>query len=225
MKFANPCKQGGQNLRFVALCAAAAVFVPAYAKDPTFEQAFNTRTEPGATHFKAAYISHGTGHQVEVWRDGERRIKRRTDDAAETYALRKPGGPDFHLSVLDLKRKLRTDIDRDNLYRIGNFTDWFDLGHGLRHPVGKYRLVAESAPVGSEKPVKPCKWYVLTQSGHVTHLCWSAKSRLPMLIQAQDGRTVWRVTKVEHQPIAATVFQIRDDGFIRTDANQDIERD
>jgi hypothetical protein len=225
MKFANPCKQGGQNLRFAVLCAAAAVFLPAQAKDLTFEQAFNTKGEPGAAHFEATYVARGADHQVQVWRDGERRIRRRTDDAAETYALRKPGGPDFHLSVLDLKKKLRTDIDRDNLYRIGNFTDWFDLGHGLRHPVGEYRLVKAAAPAGSATPAEPCTWYELTQSGRLTHVCWSAKSSLPMLIQAQDGRAVWRVTKVDHKAIAAAVFRIRDAGFIRTDANQDIERD
>jgi hypothetical protein len=225
LKFANPCKQEGQNLRFAVLCAAAAVFLPAQAKDLTFEQAFNTKGEPGATHFEATYVSRDVGHRVEVWRDGERRIRRRTDDAAETYALRKPGAPDFHLSVLDLKKKLRTDIDRDNLYRIGNFTDWFDLGHGLRHPVGEYRLAATDAPAGSETPAEPCKWYELAQSGRLTHVCWSAKSSLPMLIQAQDGRTIWRVTKVDHKPIAAAAFQIRDAGFVRTDANQDIERD
>ncbi|MGJ7915945.1 hypothetical protein ACI48D_10765 [Massilia sp. LXY-6] len=225
MKFAHPRKQGRQNLRFAVLCAAAAVFFPAQAKDLTFEQAFHTKGEPDATHFEATYVSHGATHQVEVWRDGERRIKRRTDDAAETYALRKSGVPDFHLSALDLKRKIRTDIDRDNLYRIGSFADWFDLGHGLRHPVGEYRLVAASAPAGSEKPVEPCTWYELTQPGRFTRLCWSARSSLPMLIQTENGHTIWRVTKVDHKPIAATVFQIQDAGFIRTDANQDIERD
>jgi hypothetical protein len=225
LKFVYPFKQGGRNLRFAVLCTAAAVFLPAQAKDLTFEQAFNTRGEPAAVYFEAAYLSHGARHQVEVWRDGERRIRRRTDDAAETYALRKPGGPDFHLSVLDLKKKLRTDIDRDNLYRIGNFTDWFDLGHALRHPAGEYRLVRAGAPAGGETPAEPCTWYELTQSGRLTHVCWSTTSRLPMLIQAQDGRTVWRVTKVDHKPIAAAAFRIRDDGFIRTDANQDIERD
>lgn len=225
MKFAHPHQPGRQDLRFAVLCAAVAVFVPAQAKDLTFEQAFHTKGEPQATHFEASYVAHGATHQVEVWRDGERRIKRRTDDAAETYALRKAGGPDFHLSVLDLKRKIRTDIDRDNLYRIGNFTDWFDLGHGLRHPVGEYRLVASDAPVSSEKPAEPCKWFSLTQAGRLSHVCWSASSSLPVLIQAEDGHTIWRVTNVDHKPIAATVFQIQDVGFIRTDANQDIERD
>jgi hypothetical protein len=56
-------------------------------------------------------------------------------------------------------------------------------------------------------------------------VCWSATAKLPLLIQAADGRTVWRVTSVDHKTIPASVFAIRDAGFIRNDANADIERD
>lgn len=78
----------------------------------------------------------------------------------------------------------------------------------MRHPSGEYRLAAAEVP-----------------AGRFMHVCWSVKSRPPLLIEAQNGQTVWRVTKVDHKPIAAAVFQIRDAGFIRTNANQDIERD
>jgi hypothetical protein len=214
-----------QKPRFAVLVAASAVFFPAHAKDLRFEQAFNTKGEPAATHFEATYLAKGAEHRVQVWRDGERRIRRRTDDVAESYAFHQPRSADFRLSMLDLKRKIRTDIDRDNLYRIGNFTDWFDLGHGLRHPVGTYKLVRTSAPAGSARPVEACQWTDLIQESHVTHVCWSANSKLPMLIQTEDGRTIWRVTEVDHKPIAASTFEIHDAGFIRNDANQDIERD
>jgi hypothetical protein len=225
LTFIYPRKLRGRTARLVVLCTAAVVFGPVHAGPLTFEQTLGAKPERGATHFAATYVSRGAGHRVEVWRDGERRIRRRTDDALETYALRKPGAPDFHLSVLDLKKKLRTDIDRDNLYRIGNFTDWFDLGHGLRHPVGDYHLVATAAPASSEKPVGQCRWFELTQPERTTYFCWSADDGLPMLIQTQEGRTVWRVTELDHKPIAAAVFQIRDAGFIRTNANEDIERE
>jgi hypothetical protein len=35
----------------------------------------------------------------------------------------------------------------------------------------------------------------------------------------------WRVTSVDHKPIATKVFAVHDEGFIRNDANADIERD
>lgn len=225
MKHVNPCSQGVRKLRCAVLCAAAAVSFAAHAKDLTFEQAFSTKGESAATHFQATFVTQGGEHRLEVWRDGERRIKRRSDDAAESYAVRQAGSPEFRLSILDLKKKIHTDIDRSNLYRIGNFTDWFDLGHGMRHPKGNYRLVHADAPDGAVTSIAPCNWFDLIQDAHVTHICWSAKNRLPLLMLADDGRVLWRITHVDHQPISARTFEIHDEGFVRNDANEDIERD
>jgi len=245
LKIALPRFDGRRASRSLVLCtAAAAVFSallpaaqPANAANAAdgaaprspavsdFDRVFGTHGEPAATHFQATYFAGGTEHRVEVWRDGERRIRRRTDDRAESFAVRKPGSPDYRLSVLDLTRKIRTDIDRDNLYRIGQFTDWFDLGHGLRHPKGDYRLVPAAAPHGAAHAIGACAWVALVQDTQTTHVCWSAQAKLPLLIQAADGRTVWRVTHVDHKAIPDTVFAIHDTGFVHNDANADIERD
>lgn len=218
-------RAGGLHLRLVALCAAAAFCAPAVARDLRFEEAFATKGEPAAIHYQAVFVSHDSEHRLEVWRDGDRRIKRRTDDALEVYALHKSDTSEFRLSVLDLKKKIHSEIDRSNLYRIGNFSDWFDLGHGLRHPAGTYRVVAANAPDSAVKPIAPCKWLVLEQNAQVTHICWSAKSRLPLLMANRDGRIVWRVTALDHKPVSARVFDIHDEGFIRNNANEDIEND
>ena len=203
--------------------AAVPLVVPAQAL--TFEQAFGGRGEPGALHCQVAFVSKGAEHRLELWRDGDQRVKRRTDDAIETYAFHEQGKPDFRLSVLDLKRRIHTRIDRTNLYRIGSFTDWFDLNHGLKHPRGAYRLVKARLPGGGPKAVEPCQWYELTQAEHATELCWSAKDRIPLLIRGTDGRSVWRVTALDREPIPASTFEIHDEGFIKNDANEDIEGD
>lgn len=223
-----PACTGRRAPRTLVLCtAAAAVFsaCSAHAATPDFDHVFSTRGEPAATHFQATYLAGGLEHHVEVWRDGERRIRRRTDDKADSFAMRAPGSPDYRLSVLDLDRKIRTDIDRDHLYRIGQFTDWFDLGHGLRHPKGAYRLVPAATPHGAARAIGACAWVALVQGAQTTHVCWSTTAKLPLLIQAADGRTVWRVTSVDHKAIPDKVFAIQDAGFIRNDANADIERD
>jgi hypothetical protein len=210
----------------VCMVTAAVLSAPlSSAATLDFDHVFSTRGEPAATHFEATYLAGGAEHHVEVWRDGERRIRRRTDDKAESFALRTPGSPDYRLSVLDLGKKIRTDIDRDNLYRIGQFTDWFDLGHGLRHPKGGYRLVPAASPHEAARAIGACEWVALVQGTQTTHLCWSTTAKLPLLIQAADGRTVWRVTHVDHKTIPDKVFAIQDAGFIRNDANADIERD
>lgn len=228
MAFALPRFGGRRASRSLVLCtAAAAVFSApsARAAAPDFDRVFSTRGEPAATHFQATYLAGGAEHHVEVWRDGDRRIRRRTDDKAESFALRSPGSPDYRLSVLDLGRKIRTDIDRDNLYRIGQFTDWFDLGHGLRHPKGDYRLVPAATPHGAAHAIGACEWVALVRGKQTTHVCWSTTAKLPLLIQAGDGRIVWRVTHVDHKPIPDKVFAIHDAGFVHNDANADIERD
>lgn len=208
-----------------AFCVAIAGIAPALATAATFDQVFSESGEPGALHYQAVFRSGGTEHQLEVWRDGARRLKRRTDEAIETYAFRKAGDVEFHLSILDMKKRIHTQIDRTNLYRIGSFTDWFDLAHGLKHPKGDYRIAKAQAPGGAPRAIKPCDWYDLTQDQATSHICWSAQVRLPLLIQAQNGNVVWRVASLDRKSIPSRTFDIHDEGFVRNDANKDIDRD
>lgn len=208
------------------LCAGAAASSGAGPQPAalSFDDVFSIKGEPAATHFQATYTAGGAGHQLEVWRDAMH-IRRHTDARSETYAVRERGGAGYRMAVLDLQKKIRTDIDRDNLYRIGHFSDWYDLGHGLRHPQGTYQLTAATAPAGAPAPVSACTWFDLQQGSHTTHLCWSKKSRLPLLMLAQDGSVVWRITALDHHAVKPDLFAVHDAGFIRNDANRDIEQD
>ena len=197
----------------------------AQAKELTFEQAFSAKGEPRTLHYQAAFSAKGAEHHLEVWRDGDQRLKRSTDQAIETYVFRKSGDPEFHMSILDMKKRIHTHIDRTNLYRIGNFTDWFDLAHGLKHPAGEYRVVKAGAPAGAPNAIQDCQWYDLTQGQRTTHVCWSTHSHLPLVIQAQDGKIAWKVSAMDSKPIPNKTFEIHDAGFVRNDANQDIEND
>ena len=190
-----------------------------------FEDIFTEVGEPAALHYRATFMAHGKHHALEVWRDGGRRLVRRTDEAIETYVTRRPGDPDYQMVVLDLRRKIETRITRDDLYRIGNLTDWFDLAHGLRHPKAAYRLTAIQVPAGASRPLEACRWYALEQSGKTTQVCWSARQHLPMQIVADHAQVVWQVTLVEQAPGPAAVFQVRDFGFVKNDAHQDISGD
>lgn len=116
-----------------SLAATAAWATPAGLR---FDDAFAAR-RPASLHYQARFTA-GSGAQgtLEVWRDGDVRIKRRTGDSLDSYAVRDAGGDQYQLTVLDLHRKLLTRVSRTNLYRLGNFTDWFDLSHALRHPKG-----------------------------------------------------------------------------------------
>lgn len=190
-----------------------------------FDTVFTTAGEPADVHFRAVYASRDGQHVVDIWRDGDRRIKRVTDGLFETYAVRAPRSPDFDLMVLDRRRKISTRIDRTNLYRLGNFANWFDLGHGLRQPKSAYTIVNGAAPANASRLVEPCRWFDLKEVNRVTHICWSRASRLPISIVGTNGVTLWRVTAIETGPIDPAMFAVSDAGFIKVDASRDVSGD
>ncbi len=186
---------------------------------------FGEAGQPAALHYGASFVSRGAEHRMEVWRDGETRLKRQTDDVLSTFVSRDPGSDEYEMTILDRPRKIVTRINRSNLYRVGNFTDWYDLAHGLKHPLGAYRLALAQAPDGAPAPAAECAWYDLTQAGHTVHVCWDDHSRLPMLLLAEGGAVLWRVTAWDTQAAPPGTFEIRDAGYIRNDANDDMDRD
>lgn len=207
------------------LLVSAAQAKPASASSLKFDTIFTGKQEPAWLHARVAFVSAGQDHRLELWRDHDRVIKRATDNAIVTFAAREKSGAGYQMAILDLKKRIRTDIGRTNLYRIGSFTDWFDLGHGLRHPLGTYQLKLATGPTPAVKPARACTWYSLTQQGHSSLICWSAADHFPMAIVAPDKKLVWRVQSLETRAIAASTFVIRDKGFIRNNANRDIEGD
>jgi hypothetical protein len=211
------------GLGLATFCLAAAVSA-AQAQGPAFEEAFATRSEPPALHYQAIFSTKGSEHRLEVWRDGDK-LKRSTDEAIDTYVFRQPGSAEFQMSIMDRKKKTHTLVGRTSLYRIGNFTDWFDLAHGLKHPVGAYRIVEAQAPHGAPKAAMDCQWYDLSQNNHTTHICWNVGSGLPLVIQAESGEVVWKLVSVDAKPIPAKTFEIHDEGYILNNANEDIVGD
>ena len=176
-------------------------------------------------HFQASYVAEGKTHEVEVWRDGAVRLKRKTDANLETYVTKAPKEVEWRMVVLDMNRKIRTDIDRTNLYRIGNFIDWFGLSHALSRPLGAYQLRAEKNVPATEKAIAACRWYTFTTNGRESKICWSNNYRLPLMILGPDAQVQWRITAVDTKAVAESVFAIHDQGFVRNNANEDIRAD
>lgn len=210
---------------FIGAVAYSVSAINALANELQFDQAFSSRGEPPALHYQVTTESKGVQHRLEVWRDGDRRLKRRTDDAMEIYVVRKARDGEFQLSALDLKKRIHTRIDRTNLFRIGNFTDWYDLAHGLKHPTGSYQLDRSPPVEGRPAALERCSWYDLNQQGRITHVCWSETNRIPLLILSGEGTVLWRVTALDRKPVPEAVFAIQDAGYIQNNANRDIEGD
>jgi hypothetical protein len=177
-------------------------------------------------HYTALCQARDGGHRMEAWVDQGMRVKRVSDGKLETHAQRADAHePEYAMTVLDHERRIATRITRTNLFQLGNFTDWFELAHALRVPRGEYELARTTAPAGVPQAIASCDWYRLAQDGHAVTLCWSEAAALPLVILAESGREVWRVTQLERGPVPASVFEVHDEGFVRNDANSDLERD
>lgn len=190
-----------------------------------FDSTFNSNNAPRSAHFRAQYETAGKTHLLEVWRNRDLSLKRRTDDAIETYVSRLPSDPEWSMVVLDLHQKIRTDIDRTNLYRVGHFVDWFGMAHGLSRPIGAYELRQVAAVSGGPRPVAPCRWYQLSNQGKESKICWSEAMKLPLIIATSDGHVQWRMLEVDTRRTSPTTFQVADEGFVRNNANADISTD
>lgn len=190
-----------------------------------FDRVFNDRGEPARSHYQAEYRLQGATHRLEVWRDGERRIKRRTDASIETYLDRPPASDEWSMTVLDLGKRVRTDVSRTNLMRIGHFTDWFAQGHALSRPIGTYALTPLDRGAPAIAAIGPCRWYRLAQGARTSDICWSASHRVPLVVADDAGRVQWRVVALEAGTWPASTFRIDDRGFARNDANDDIQAD
>ncbi|MFZ6653999.1 hypothetical protein [Undibacterium sp. TJN19] len=214
-----------RHARVIFFVAATLCAASSQADSLDFDKVFNDKAEPAQVYFQASYQLGADKHEVQVWRDRHQHLKRRTDDALETFIFKQPKELEWSMVVLDLKRKIRTDIDRTNLYRIGHFTDWFSMSHALSRPAAAYQLTMTDKPLLQEKPVDNCNWYSLTRNSTESKICWSKKYRLPLLITDSASQVQWRVTKLSSKPMAASTFDIHDDHFVRNNANEDIHAD
>ena len=194
-------------------------------RDVDFDQAFDIRSQPRHSHFVASYVVQGQSHRLEVWRDGDVHLRRRTDDRVEIVVARPAGDSEWNMTVLDLKRRIRTDVARTNLIRIGHFGDWFGLAHGVAHPVGAYALKPIAAPADAPAPAAACRWYRLTQGERSSKICWSKAHGLALAITDAEDRLQWRVTSIDAKSLTPDAFAIDDRGFVRNDANEDIKAD
>ena len=189
----------------------------------SFDQAFSAQGEPDWLHYQAEYRDSRGLHRLEVWRDHDVRIKRRTDDRIEVYASRL--GDDIRFTVGDAKRRLLTVVDRTNLMRVGMFLDWFAQGHAIAQPTGSYAL----ASIGAVEQAldRSCTvWRLTPAPGEAAaDICWDAALKLPLVIRDTGGSVRWRVTAFDTAPIAKQVFTPEDHDYAHTDMNAEITPD
>jgi len=191
-----------------------------------FDRIFSAKNEPKSVYFLASYVTKTGDHQLEVWRQADQ-LRRKTDTSSDAFVTKKPGPEDWSMVILDHQKKIASQIDRMSLLKIGSFTDWYDLGHGLTRPFGPHVVMeSKSVPKIKVSPIEPCTWYDLTQKGLTSQVCWSNRVKLPLLIVGNDHQTItWRIQTLKTDPIRREIFLVNDKGYIRNNASKDIMDD
>lgn len=128
-----------------------------------WQATFPIAAAPAHVHFHARYLDErGAPHTLQVWRDGEQRLRRKSDAAIDLYAEQKAGSEiEFH--IVDHSRGIVVRANRAALYRVGHFSGWLGLAHVLDVPHGAYMVRALAAPP-EMKSGGPCHWYRLEVS-------------------------------------------------------------
>lgn len=193
-----------------------------------FDKIFKAANEPASISYRANFTApDGAIHSLQVWRDGQLHLRRKTDDTIDTYVIRHQTDlSKYQMIIVDYKQHITTKINRDNLIHLGAFNDWFDMAHGLRHPKSGYQLISTDSPKEAPKPISDCQWYALSQQADTHRICWSQKEHLPLIIWSDHhAKAVWQISEVSHQRIGKDIFILHDNGFVRNDANADITGD
>jgi len=219
-----------RSLALAALAALAALTLNgaarAEAKPLAWDDVFSLRDAPKGVHLKASYLdAKGASHDLEVWRDGDARLRRRTDDKIDLFA-EKTGTGEYAFHLVDLDKKRLIEVSRTNLYRIGVFTDWSALAGMLTRPKGAHTLRPDVRPRQKTRAGE-CRWIRLeVQAGGAKEICWSDRFKVPLIIQTPAPNTgfttVFEVKQIEAKVPGAEVFKIARQGLTVIAADQDI---
>lgn len=217
------------GLAFVAAVGAALFAAPLRAepKPLAWDDAFSLKGAPAFVHVKASYTDgQGRAHTLEMWREGDKRLRRTTDGALDLLVEKDKAG-EYVYRLVDRKRKALIEVNRTSLYRIGVFSDWGSLAGMLARPTKGSVKVERTGRPAEVTPVGACSWVrVLRGNGAAQEVCWSKVWRLPLKIRAESPKkeptVTFQITEVTGKPIKADVFAVDTAGLAVIHADEDI---
>ena len=174
----------------------------------SWQQVFALPAREPSVHVRAHYVDAAGTHTLELWRDGDRRLRRDTDGKLSLWAQRRGGDFDYHLA--DRNRKMLVHVAGGNLHRIGVFQGWNELAHIVVRPHGDVAVERRGSGRG-------CRWYRIG----ARDLCWSARYALPLVIE-EAGRVVFTIDELSPGHPDSRVFELPS-GMAEIDANDDLD--
>jgi hypothetical protein len=158
---------------------------------------------PRPIHYRAHFTDGVRNvHTVEAWREPGR-LRRSSDGVLDLYATRTRSS----LTAVLVDRRSGQVIrgDEGALLRAGHVEAWSELAYVLVRPAGKFDL----SRVGRPRRLSgtSCQPYrVVRGDGTTFTFCWSARLRLPLEIDAPDGRQAFVVDFVEERAAPDRIF-------------------
>ncbi len=194
----------------------------------TWDEVFRTSAAPDNVYFRADYLDGvGKGHRLQVWREADRRLRRKTDERLDLHVERNDEG-EYGYRLVDHARGIVIRTDRTMLYRIGIFSDWRGLAHVLDRPRETYAIAHVERDIAST-PHGSCSWYRLETGSppRVSRVCWSAEWGVPLAIEALTNQGQWarRFTIEEIRIIQpdARNFDVPQDGLLQVDVDPGVD--
>jgi len=221
--------------QMIVACALACCWsVPAFADQVTldWETAFSVESAARDVYLDAHFLgSDGASHRLQLWRHGEEFLHRRTDETLDLYLSQAGKKGDYAYRLVDHNRRVSMVVSRNQLYRIGVFSDWFGLTHVLDRPKTEF-VVRVVPPLPKEKPTG-CSWRLLVRSGKgapdLSRICWSAQWGLPLAIRSRGPKGEWierfavdRVEGISPSVDGLAVPSLPDD-YVSFDAGHEID--
>jgi hypothetical protein len=198
----------------------------------TWEEAFPIASATADVHVEARFQgSDGMSHRLSLWRHGTAFLHRRTDEALDLYVRRTSPTSDYAYRLMDHRRRIAMDVRRNQLYRIGVFSDWFGLAHLIDRP--KTAFAVQALPVSARERRQDCTWRLLVRgagsSKDESRVCWSAAWGIPLSIRTKNSRGEWneRFTVERMEAIPASTdgptVPSAPDGYASFDAGKEID--
>lgn len=231
-----PGRRSGALVVLALGCAYSATVLAGQA-ELDWEAAFPIESAAPDVYLDAHFVgSDGSSHRLQLWRHGTAFVHRRTDESLDLYLSQVGKKGDYAYRLVDHRRRVSTDVRRNQLYRIGVFSDWFGLAHVLDRPKSEF-VVRAIAPLPKERQPKEgqtdCSWRILVRgrkaSADESRICWSTEWGLPLAIRIRGPKGEWidrfTVDRVEtiSPAVDGTAFPPVPDGYAYFDAGNEID--
>jgi len=183
------------------LCATGALAgAPSKAGGLTWEKTFGPAGTKSDLHLEARTEDPAGGtHALELWREGDRRLRRRTDGLLEVWLEDQgaAGAPAYAVTVVDRRSRTVRRVPVERAAKLGPAFTWWPLAHLLPLPGPRYTLRKLPEPakrVGGAR----CEGYLFIPDGQPEQrICWSREYAVALRHEEKRGEGWWTRLEVK----------------------------